>query len=66
MYWGWLAIFLIVHYVLAVLILRSFKLRWWWIASGVIALIALELVTTWSGLVWPLVFVGWSINGFAP
>jgi hypothetical protein len=66
MFWGWLAILPIVNYTLAVLILRSFGLRWWWIAPGVVALVALELVTTWSGLVWPLVFVGWSINGFAP
>jgi hypothetical protein len=58
----WLLV--IFHYVIAVLLLRQLRLRWWWIVLAVFGLFVIELVSLWSALVWGLTFISWSIGGF--
>ncbi len=54
----------LVHYLLAVQILRNVGLRWWWIACGVITLVAIEVWTSWWGLFWAFGYVTWITKGF--
>lgn len=61
-----LALYPVLHYVLAVLVMRTLGLRWWRIACGVIALVALEVWSIWEGLFIPFAYIIWSTRGFAP
>jgi hypothetical protein len=54
----------ITHYVLAVLLLRALRWRWWWIALGIVGLFAVELVSLWGALVRSLTFIIWLTRGF--
>jgi hypothetical protein len=61
-----LGAFLLLHYLLAILLLRTAGLRWRWIMLGLVGLLIMEFVLTWAALFWSVVFAGWIFHGFAP